>query len=130
MNRLQHIWRLGIVVLVAVTGLSILMVPAIPGVWIYNRVALGIAFGSERAAREHITVWRITKPSTITFSNGRRIDVGMTPAVVSNVFHVAVAIPLVVAYILLIRRRGPQWLRATISEQLRGTRRDKSQGDV
>lgn len=48
--------------------------------WVFNQVALRVAFGSECAARERITVDHVTKPSTVTFSNGQSVDVGMAPA--------------------------------------------------
>ena len=119
MDRKQYIWRMGIVVLIFLGGFLILPLVNVPTIWIYNHVALQIAFGPDRAARDHITVKHITKPSTVTFSNGERIDVGKGPAIVSLLFLLAAGIPLLVCYIVLICRYGPQWFRDGVSEHCR-----------
>jgi len=119
MDRKQYIWRMGIVVLIFLGGFLILPLVNVPTIWIYNHVALQIAFGPDRAARDHITVQHITKPSTVTFSNAERIDVGKGPATVSALFFLAVGIPLLVCYIVLICRYSPQWFREGVSEHFR-----------
>jgi len=106
-------------VMIIAGGFSPVASLIIPTGWIYDYFALRVAFGSEQAAREHITVRDIEKPSTVTFSNGKRLDVGAKPAVISSIFRIAATIPLVVGYIFLIRRYSPKWFRAGISEHFR-----------
>src|SRR3954463_2250796 len=91
-------------------GLAIFILLNIPSSWIYNHLALRNAFGSERQAG--VTVQRITKPYTVTFSNGRTVEVGPTPARVSTLFHLVTAIPAVLAYFYFIKRHGPEWYRS------------------
>jgi len=119
MDRKQYIWRRSIVVLIFLGGFLIFPLVNVASIWIYNYVALDIAFGSDRAARDHITVQHIKKPSTVTFSSGERIDVGTGPATVSTLFLLAVGIPLLVCYIVLISRYSPQWFRDGVSEHFR-----------
>jgi hypothetical protein len=82
----------------------------IPSWWIYNHIALRQAFGSERPAG--VKVEKITKPYTVTFSNGKIADVGPTPATLSNLFHFATGIPAVALYLFFIKRHGPEWYRS------------------
>ena len=110
---------MSIIVLIFLGGFLILPVVNSLSIPIYNHVALQTAFGPDRAARDHITVQHITKPSTVTFSNGERIDVGKGPAIVSTLFFLAVGIPLLVCYIVLICRYSPQWFREGVSEHFR-----------
>ena len=119
MDRKQYIWRMSIVVLIGLGGFLILPLVNFVSISIYNHVALQIAFGPDRPARDHITVQHITKPSTVTFSNGERIDVGNGPATAGSLFFLAVGIPLLVCYIVLICRYSPQWFREGVLEHFR-----------
>ena len=90
---------------------GILLIPLavhIPGSWIYERLAVRAAFG-ERGRTQNVKVVSIKKPSTVTFSNGQRVDVGSSPALVSAAFQILVCLPLVGCYVFLVRRYGPQW---------------------
>jgi hypothetical protein len=118
-DRRQYLWRMSIVVLIFMGGFLIFPLVNVPSIWIYDHVALQTAFGSDRAARDRITVQHIRKPSTVTFSNGERIDVGKGPAIASTLFFLAVAIPLLVGYIVLICKYSPQWFREGVSEHFR-----------
>jgi hypothetical protein len=102
--------RAATVIAIVMVGVALVGSIMIPTAWIYDTLALQIAFGSERASREHITVEKITKPSTVTFSNGEQVDVGMKPAVFASVFRVVVTIPLMLGYMFLVKRCGPKWI--------------------
>src|SRR4051794_32882182 len=100
---MQRISRMATVSAMVLIGIALVAAINIPAVWIYEELALRIAFGPERASREHITVEQITKPSTVTFSNGEKIDVGMKPAIFSGIFRLAVTGPIMFGYYLLLR---------------------------
>ena len=70
---------------------SIWIVPLLPAAWIYDRLAIHAAFGHTSGSLTGISVTRIEKPSTVTFSNGVVADVGYFPAVAMNAFHIAVS---------------------------------------
>jgi hypothetical protein len=92
---------------------GVLLIPLsvhVPGSWMYERLAVRAAFG-ERADAQQVTVVSITKPSTVTFSNGQRIDVGGSPALISTAFQIIVCLPLVGCYVFVVRRYGPEWTR-------------------
>ena len=101
---------MAIIAAIVLGGVALVGSLLIPTSWIYDTLALRIAFGPVRAAQEHITVQKITKPSTVTFSNGEQIDVGMKPAVFSCIFRFGATIPLLICYLLLIKRCGPKWI--------------------
>jgi hypothetical protein len=107
----RKIWRSLVLTSILFGGLVLVIVLTPPTVWLYDWLAVEVAFGRERAAREHITVEYITKPSTVTFSNGERIDVGLKPAVVSTIFRIGATALLLVCYGLLVMRCGPKWFR-------------------
>ncbi len=61
--------------------------PLLPANWIYNRLAVRAAIRANGDSMRGATVASIEKPSTITFSNGAVVDVGLIPATVSSAFH-------------------------------------------
>src|ERR1041385_1339967 len=73
---------------------------------------LRIAFGSDPTARKGIKVKSIKKPPTVTFSNGKSVDVGLRPEIGYNVCHFGILIPFMIWYICLVRRHGPEWFRS------------------
>lgn len=123
MDRKQYIWRMSVVVLIFTGGFLIFPLANFASIFVYNHVAVQTAFGPDRAAREHITVQQIKKPSTVTFSNGERIDVGMGPATASSLFFLGAGIPLLIGYIVLMSRYSPLWFREAVSEHLRKQKR-------
>jgi hypothetical protein len=88
----------------------IFIVLSLPSWWLYDELAVRKEFGTERPA--DVKVEKITKPYTVTFSNGKVAEVGPMPASVSNLFHFATGIPAVVLYLFFIKRHGPEWYRA------------------
>jgi hypothetical protein len=81
----------------------------VPSLWIYHELAIRKAFGSERPAG--VKLVKITKPYSVTFSNGKTVDVGPLPGSASTLFHLATGIPAVVLYLFFIKRHGPEWYR-------------------
>ena len=111
-TRRRQIARILVLSAFVLGGFAIPMLLNIPSYWIYSRLSLRAAFGSDPAARRGVTVQQIAKPSTVTFSNGKRVDVGMMPATISNLFLLGTALPGLVLYVLLLRRHGPEWFRS------------------
>src|SRR4051812_46787809 len=107
---MQQISRIATISAMVLIGVLVVWSVWIPRIWIYKELALRIAFGSERASQEHITVGQITKPSTVTFSNGEKIDVGMKPALFSTIFFLVAGPLVLVGYIRLLKRYGPKWI--------------------
>src|SRR5215469_10193654 len=68
------------------------VLPMLPAQWIYNQLAIHKAFGRDAGQLPQVTVKSIEKPSTVTFSNGAVVDVGLVPATVSSTFHLVVSI--------------------------------------
>jgi hypothetical protein len=91
-------------------GLAILMLSSIPSWWVYNYLAVRKAFGPAPPAG--VKVEQIKKPHTVTFSNGKTVDVGAVPATLSNVAHFGLGIPAVLVYFYVIMRKGPAWFRS------------------
>jgi len=77
-----------------------------PSAWVFNQVALRVAFTPEQIARERITVDHVTKPSTVTFSNGQSVDVGYAPARPAG----ACTLILVLPFMLFMRYFIKRWL--------------------
>ncbi len=96
----------------AVWRSTLVILPSLPGFWVYNHIPLRIAFGSDPTARKGIKVKSIKKPPTVTFSNGKSVDVGLRPAIGYNVCHFGILIPFMIWYICLVRRHGPEWFRS------------------
>jgi hypothetical protein len=106
---MKRIRRIIVLSLLLCGAPAIFIVLGIPGWWLYDELALRKAFGAERHAG--VKIERITKPYTVTFSNGKTVDVGSTPANMSNLFHIGTGVPAVLAYVYFIKRRGPAWFR-------------------
>ena len=107
---LKRIKRTVVLSLLLSGGPVILILLMVPSWWIYNQLALRKAFGSDRP--EGVKVDHITKPYTVTFSNGKTFAVGAMPATVSTLFHVVTAIPAILWYFFFIKRHGPEWFRS------------------
>jgi len=100
-----------IVLSLLVSGAPVIFILlGIPSWWLYDELASRKAFGADRPAG--IRIERITKPYTVTFSNGMTADVGSTPANMSNLVHIAMGLPAVLAYVCFIKRHGPAWFRS------------------
>ena len=59
------------------------------GGWIYDRLAIRVAFGHWRVGGRAIAVTNIKKPYAVTFSNGVVADVGYLPAAAMDVVSLA-----------------------------------------
>jgi hypothetical protein len=82
----------------------------LPSWWLFNCVALGQTFGPERPPG--VKVEHVTKPYTVTFSNGKTVDVGPLPAIMSSLCHLGIGIPAALAYFYIGKRLGPEWYRS------------------
>ena len=109
-KKLKRIKRITALSLLLFGGFAIFILLGIPSWWIYDALAVRKAFGSERPAG--VKVERIKKPYTVTFSNGKTVDVGAMPATLSNLFHFVTGIPAVLGYFYFINRHGPEWFRS------------------
>src|SRR5262245_13851636 len=101
----KRLKRIAVLSLLLSGGLAVFMFSSIPSWWLYNRVALRKAFGSEVPVG--VKVEQIEKPYSVTFSNGKKADVGSMPATLSNVAHFGLGLPAVLVYFYLIKRHGP-----------------------
>src|SRR5262245_33058623 len=109
-QNVKRIKRIVVLSLLLSGGLAVFMFFLIPSWWIYNQVAVRKAFGPE--SPPGIKVAEIEKPYTVTFSNGKKVDVGPMPSTLSNLAHFGLGIPAALVYFYLIKRHGPQWFRS------------------
>ncbi|MFZ2955929.1 MAG: hypothetical protein WA705_03415 [Candidatus Ozemobacteraceae bacterium] len=107
MSRMKKLMVLALILI----GWPVLgMIAHIPVVWVFDGLAIRQAFSAEEASSGKISVVLVSKPSTILFSNGKRVDVGEIPAVVSTIFFVILLLPLMVGYFILLKRFVPKEL--------------------
>jgi hypothetical protein len=104
LTRKQRMMRIG-----AFFGLGALGAILIwfPSAWIFDQVALRVAFTRQQLAQQRITVDYVTKPSTVTFSNGRSLDVGYRPAKASGACTLVLALPCMLFMRYFIKRWLP-----------------------
>ncbi len=99
-----EIKRPGLLAALVLIGVLYGAVLVVATMWLQRHLALRAAY-PDSADREGVRVVQLTKPSTVTFSNGDSIDVGPWPWRVTP----CVAVPALLAGLAALGALGARW---------------------